>query len=399
MPCGLPARLAAACALLAAAPARADERRVVAIIDLTADGDSRALHEAVYTALNSHWALSPMNTEAFNAALQGDFLDEDKTPLADAAKDGAEADDKLARFDFQPASDAARDGLQRLTPATPSAVIAPAADLAFLAGMAELELRRGKDAAAYFAFAHRLSPAYAVDPIRYLPEIVDAYKNAAGAHAPAVKLSIQGFGHAWIDGVDRGAAPRTFDVEAGWHLVQLAGPDLMTAGKVVAIDRDQTIELGAASASDETRVQRARRALAQLPDDAVARAGAMNQLAELLKVHDAVLIWKRKEDGKLLVQTWRDRAPGFSALREHGNEPASELLEPLAPPAPPEPPHVAPLQPFVPPVHEDEPEWYRRRWVQASVAGGVIVGVVGGILYARRSMSVALDPAAQWPPR
>ncbi|HTR51345.1 MAG TPA: hypothetical protein VMJ10_11605 [Kofleriaceae bacterium] len=370
---------------------------MVAIIDLTADSDSKGLHDAVYKALLDHWALSPMRTEAFNAALQGDFLDEDSAPLGDAAKRRAEADDKLARFDFQAARAAASEGLDTLVVATPSAATAAAADLAFLAGVAELELRHGKDAAAFFAYAHRLSPAYAVDPIRYLPEIVQAYKQAASAPVETVKLSIQGFGHAWIDGLDRGAAPGTFDVAAGWHLVQLAGPELETAGKVVAIDRAQTLPIGAASASDERRVQRARRALAQLPDDAVARAGAMNQLADLLKVHDAVLIWKRKEDGKLLVQTWRDRAPGFSTLREHDKEPASELLAPLAPPAPPEPPPVVVPPPPPPAAHEDEPAWYRRRWVQATVAGGVVVGIVGAILYARRTMSVEFPGTGQWP--
>jgi hypothetical protein len=177
--------------------------------------------------------------------------------------------------------------------------------------------------------------------------------------------------------------------------VQLAAPDRVTTGKVINTERDTSLaDMTPEPAREEVRIARARRILAQLPDDAIARAGAMHQLAELLAVHDAVLIWKRKDDGKLLVQTWRDRAPGFTALREHAGEPAGDLLAPLAPPRPPEPEHAV-----APPIRlpkEDEPAWYTRRWVQASVAGGVAVTVIGAILWARRSHMVPVNPDPQF---
>jgi hypothetical protein len=371
------------------APARADDKRVVAVVDLSADPDAKVLRNALNNTLYNHWALRPLDSR-LDEALLGDFVDEDDEPLRRARADRSEAEDRLARFDFQPAALAARDGLAQLGAASPEAAVGPSADLAALAGMAELEQHHDKDAAGYFAFAHRLNPSYAVDPVRYLPEIVDAFQRAAAAHAPSVKLAVTGPGHVWIDGVDRGAAG-TFEVTAGWHLVQVVGADLVTAGQLDEIEADRSLELDAQVATDAKRVQRARRALAELPDDAVARAGAMKQLAELLNVHDAVLIWKRKDDSKLLVQTWRDREPGFSALRERGREPAKELLAPLSPP---EPPYVAPPPPPLPPLPpvEDEPPWYRRRWVQASVAGGVAVAVVGAILYARRQQTVMSNP-------
>ncbi|HEY1553594.1 MAG TPA: hypothetical protein VGF94_02110 [Kofleriaceae bacterium] len=360
----------------------------MAIIDLSADPDARLLRQQLYNALVDHWALRPMDTEAFNAALQGDFVDEDAEDLARAQTKSGEVTDDLSRLDFQPAANAADDALHALTTVTPAAAALSSADFAFLSGVAELELHHDKEAAAYFAFAHRLNPSYAVDPVRYLPEIVEAYQRAAAAHLSPVKLAVIGAGDLWVDGVDRGAAGPV-DVAAGWHLVQLTGQDLVTIGQLVDVESARSLEIDAKPASDELRVKRARRALAQLPDDAVARAGAMTQLAELLGVHDAVLIWKDRT--KLVVQTWRDREPGFSALRVRGREPVRDLLAPLAPP---EPPHVAqPIQ-ILPPVRhvEDEPPWYRRRWVQATVAGGVAVTVAGALLYAARHQIVMTNP-------
>lgn len=377
--------LVAVCALVAlAGPAHADERRKVAVIDLSADPEAKQLRDALYNALVEHWALRPLDTAGLNDALQGDFVDEDRDGLDTARRKHGEAEDALARFELQPALASASDGEAALGVVNPAQAATACADLAFVAGVAELALKDKDAVALQFAFTHRLDPSRTPDPVRYLPEILDAYRAAATASAPHVHLDVKGTGHVWIDGAARGSAPATFDVETGYHLVQLTAPDRLTRGQIVRVERDTSVVIDTPAAPLELRVKRARKALALLPDDAVARAGAMNQLAELLGVHDAVLIWKRKADRRLLVQTWRDRAPGFSALREHAGEPARDLLEPLSPPRPPEPPHVAvqqPLPPLVP--HEGEPPWYQKRWVQASVAGGVVLTVVGAILWAR----------------
>ena len=395
---GWAAPLAAVCIVLATvAPARADERRKVAVIDLSADPEAKSLRDALYGALIDHWALRPLDTEALNAALQGDFIDEDRDGLAAAQSARANAEDALGRFDFQAVAADAREGERALVAISPAAAAAACGDLSFDVGIAELQLHHANDASLAFAFAHRLDPARKPDPVRYPPDILQAYEAAAAIHAAQVKLDVRGTGRVWIDGIERGTGPTVVEVAAGFHLVQIAAPDRVTTGQIVQVDHDQTLELATSPASEELQVARARKMLAQLPDDAIARAGAMKQLADLLHVHDAVLIWKRPSDGKLLVQTWRDRAPGFSALREHDRELPGDVLAPLSPPKPPEAPRIATI-PFTPPAHrEDEPAWYQKRWIQATAAGTVVLGVLGAVLWARESHMLGFNTNTQFP--
>ena len=401
MSSGLWARAAVVCVLVAlAGSARADERRMVAVIDLSAQPEAKTLRDQLYAALINHWALQPLKTGGLNDALQGDFVDEDSKWLADARDKRVAAEDALARFDFPNALAYAEEGEQLAPAMSPAAAAVVCADLALDGGVAQLAGHDRDEAARRLAFTHRLDPGRALDPVRYSPDILEAYRAAAAAPAPRVQLAVRGTGPVWIDGAARGPAPGTFEVDAGYHLVQIAAPDRITAGQIVLADRDAAVAIEAPVAPLELQVERARKALAALPDDAVARAGAMQQLAQLLGVHDAVLIWKRALDGKLLVQTWRDRAPGFSALREAGGVAASEILAPLAPPRPPQPPpqpRLAASRVLPPaPHHEPEPVWYQRRWVQASVAGGVVLGVIGAILIVNHQAWVMDNTNAQF---
>ena len=113
----------------------------------------------------------------------------------------------------------------------------------------------------------------------------------------------------------------------------------------------------------------------------------MQELARLLDVHDAVLIEKRGDD--LEVQTWRDRAPGFTELHAYHDQKPIDLLLPLAPAKAPEPPH--PQIPFDRP-HVDTTPWYGKRWVQASAVSVVVVGIVGALMYATRDQNVNYPP-------
>lgn len=398
---GWVARVGVVCALVGlAGHARADERRMVAVIDLSAQPEAKTLRDQLYAALINHWALQPLKTGGLNDALQGDFVDEDSKWIADARDKRIVAEEALARFEFANALAYAEEG-EKLAPSmSPGAAATACADLALDAGVAELAGHDRDEAARRLAFTHRLDPARALDPVRYSPDILEAYRAAAAAPAPRVRLSVRATGPVWIDGAARGVAPGPFEVASGYHLVQIAASDRITAGAIVLADHDVAITIEAPAAPLELQVERARKALAALPDDAVARAGAMRQLAQLLGVHDAVLIWKRALDGKLLVQTWRDRAPGFSALREAGGVPASEILAPLAPPRPPQPPQPKLAASHVlPPLlhHEAEPAWYRRRWVQASVAGGVVLTVIGAILIANHQAWVMNNPNTHFP--
>jgi hypothetical protein len=121
------------------------------------------------------------------------------------------------------------------------------------------------------------------------------------------------------------------------------------------------------------KVVRFRMALSQARD-AAARANAMNALATFVKVHDAVLL--SVVNGKITWQTWRDRAPGFSPLKELGHDTPAEILKQLAPP---QPVVVAELVTVVP----AEKRWYRQTRVQIGIAATVLAVVFGGYMLTR----------------
>jgi hypothetical protein len=392
-----PARVVVVCAIVAMAmDARADDRRAVAVIALTKDPAAGGLHNALYDALQTHWALRALGDPDKDSALAGPLIDEDANKLADLQRIKTSVDDLQGRIRYDEARREADRGLELVAKVTPSKAGAVAAELAFQHGLAELSLRKTNDAYKWFALVHRLDPMRRPDAERYDPDIANAYEKAQATKPARYKLEVRGSGRAWIDGIDAGPAPGTYEVDDGWHLVQLAGPELMTDGKTVRVAHDDAIAIEAKPANELLRLQRARLALHDAPDDSVARAGPMKQLAELLGVHDAVLIWQK--DDALWVQTWRDRAPGFSALREHVNEPPIELLAPLSPPKPPEPEPPISIVKTLPPVGpvEHEPAWYRRRWVQASVAGGVVAAVIGAILWARHTTHTSINNKTGW---
>jgi hypothetical protein len=392
MSSGLPARCLAVCALCAGASVAHADRREVAVIDLSEDPAALQLAEHLYDTLLGHWALQPLGNRELDAALTGAFRDEDRAGLDDGRKAIARADDELAEFKYEDAAATARDGLAALATVTPSAAVAPVAELAFALGEASLGQRKPQDASLAFALVQRLDPMRRVDPARYLPGIVNAFEAARTIHPVRASLDVRGDGRLWIDGVEVGAAPGAFEVDAGMHLVQLAGPERQTRGALAGTGTTP-LEIATAPADLTLQVARGRVALAKAGASAVARAGAIQELAHLLGVHDAVLIAKA-DNGSLLVQTWRDHAPGFSAPSVHANEAPSDLLEPLAPAQPPEPPKVVeaavprPL-PVIP--AETEPPWYRRRWVQVSIVAGVAAIVAGAIVLANRTTFIGYD--------
>jgi hypothetical protein len=187
---------------------------------------------------------------------------------------------------------------------------------------------------------------------------------------------VRGGGRMWIDGEDKGPAPGEFHVPFGRHVVWLTGPLRETGGKEVLVTAAQP---GNATIMDgpltrPQKVVRFRIALSQAQDPA-ARANAMKDLATFVNIHDAVLL--TEVNGKIIWQTWRDRAPGFSALREYRNDGPLEILRQLAPVAPvdePEPPSV-----YLPVV---EQRWYQQPSVQLGSVATVMVAIVVGYFWA-----------------
>ena len=236
------------------------------------------------------------------------------------------------------------------------------------------------------SLAHRLDPGRQLDPARYPPDVVAAWKRAVDSKPELVTLEVKGTGRVWIDFVERGPAPGVFkDLEVGDHVITVTGFDRKTWGKPQSLTASTMIQVSEQPADGHQKVARARLALsrAQASGDDVTRAGAMKQLAALLGVGDAVMISKRP-DGAIQWETWRDRAPGFSPPKQFTNQKPEEMLEGLAGPRRLPPRRLEP-PPFTKPPIVVEKAWYEQRWVQAAAAGTVLAVIVGGILIANRT--------------
>jgi hypothetical protein len=148
-----------------------------------------------------------------------------------------------------------------------------------------------------------------------------------------------------------------------------------TAGKEVVVTAtrpgDATILDGPLTRPQ--KVVRYRIALADAQDP-VKRGDAMKALAEFVNVHDAILL--SAVNGKILWQTWRDRAPGFTAPRELPRDRPGEILKSLVPPHPVDLTVGTRLPALLP------PPWYRRRTVQIGIAASVVAAVLGGYFWA-----------------
>jgi len=382
----LAARTAVVCILIfGTAIVRAD-RRPVAVIDLTNTAPGEALATELGNVLNNHLELKPIDDQTLFKNLLGLIVDEDAEHLTDARTFKQGAEERLAKFDFPGAAETATSGQDRLNSAAPTpAVVELYAELAFILGQARLGERSPKLAATAFRLAHQLNPKFTPNPARYLPEVVQAF-DAARTAAGIGKIDVRGSGRVFIDGKEAGTslAPggtAWFDAPTGTHVVWLTGPDRNTRGTRVTVvaQQKETASIEDAPATTATKVRRARLALKNAPD-ASARAAAIRELASLLKVRDAVLLTTVND--KTIVQTWRDQAPGFSALRERRTEKPIDLLTPLAPPPPKkvipkvtEPPIKIPIV---------EKSWYEKRPYQIGGSVGVVV-IVSVIVYALRS--------------
>ncbi len=378
------ARVALTCTLvlaLAGGDARAEDpakRRPVAVIELSDSPDGLALAKQLGQELNNDEALKPIDQLTLQPVLIEPTVEEDAAAIADARRYRQAAEDEISSYKFGDAARTAQAGLDRLASTTPTpAVTGPYAKLSFSLGAALLGERDAKQASLEFQLAHAIDPAFKPDAIRYLPEIVEAYESAIAAPRPSGKIDVTGTGRVYLDGRDTGAdAPSTFDVPAGAHVVWLVGTDRASRSQraVVEAGKSTNIAIPDVVLDQSRRVRRAKLALRSAPDPA-ARAAAMLELANLLQVRDAVLL--TSVNGTIVVQTWRDRAPGFSALREYhpGKDTPAELLEPLLPPKKPVAPKVVVIPTLPHPI--DTRAWYEKPRYQ--IAGGVTGAVLIGI--------------------
>jgi hypothetical protein len=392
-PAAAPASIDASADDATAAP----ERRQVAVIDLSEDEQVRTLSGALYKAINASDTMKVPNKRGFDNYLTGRLFDEDADGIENAKASRATAQTDLDEADSAGAAVAAKRGQEYLSKVTPSTEVqALYADLSFLAGLAALDQGRAQDANLALALTHRLDPVRELSDARYPPNTIAAYKRAIESKPQLVTIDVaiepgaHGAGRVWIDFVDRGPVGSFDGIEVGDHVITIVGPALVTDGVPQRIAGPTTVMVKPTDATQEQEVSRARLALsrAQAKHDDAARAGAMKQLAALLGIGDAVMISKRP-DGTLQWETWRDRAPGFSPPKAYIHQKPDDILEGLGPLHRPSPPRFVgpPLGKL--PITIDK-AWYQERWIQASVASGVVAVIVGSILLATRSQHIII---------
>ena len=404
--------VALAAIVAAAGPARAGRAdpgpTPAAAVDVaTPARDGTALARAVQAEISRSTALRPADA-ALATALSDPPTDEDAAAMADARRTLGEARDAVAHFERTTALRLVGAGTARLLAATPRPeMISLLADLLFTEGLAHAA--DGDTAAATVAFAavRRLDPGRAIDPQRYLPDVVDAFAASGRAVAPRAQVVVSVTGApadaaVWIDGARVGGAPATVAIAPGLHVVSVTGESIASAGIRVAVPassspaRPTRVDIAAQPIEPVIRAARLRRALAAAPDDAT-RASASAALAEAIAVRELVLVVATERG--LGLRVWRHgTGQGTGEATGLGPVVAADRGVPAGVvsgiPAPSVAARLAPERQVAPRTRPgggdeiaDQRPWYRRRWVQASMIGGAAVLVAGAVV----AMAVADD--------
>lgn len=349
-------------------------RRPVAVIDLTNEQSVRDVANKLLELLAAHTELAPPAISDGAALVDAPPLD-DEARIQEALAKRKSAEQNLAQRNFRDAAIDAVNGQTLLLHVTPRKALALYADLALALGQSRLGEQKDAEAREAFALTYRLDPRRTLDELHYLPEVVQSFETAKKVNPGVGTIAVRGAGRVWIDGEDVGEAPGEFKASIGRHVVWLTDLLRETGGMEVLVTAAQP---GLAMILDgplnrPRKVVRFRLALSQAQDPAV-RASAMKALAKFVNVRDAVLL--SRVNGKILWQTWRDREPGFSEIRELGRDNPIEILKQLAPPrVVPPPPPVVVRAPVVP------PRWYQRRSMQLGLAATVAAVIVSGYMW------------------
>lgn len=376
--------LAAVC--LSVTPVAAQARRAVAVIDGTAGPNSdpqvTALAARVDAQIDREDALVPVVSER-RTALIGGVPGEALAGTLEARAALARSRDARGRFQERTAIDEATSGITGAVRIAPSAEISLLlGDLALARGLARMDAQDADGAAHDFALVHRLDPSRELDPVVYLPEVRSAFARAATPGAIAtLEVEAPAGSAVWIDGIEVGAAPATVQVSVGLHCVTVTGDPLVPDGQIVEVPAaGSRTRIEAAEASGTTMVHRLRSALAAADDDATA-AELVAALVRMVGGLDAVLV-DRDADGALVTRIYSGRTGTLGepqAAQVEGSDdwrPASDIVAPLRPMVKPDGDPDPDGGLVTPPVLPPAQPWYRRRWVQASVGGAVVAGVL-----------------------
>lgn len=277
------------------------------------------------------------------------------------------------------------------------------ADVSLRLGAVRLGAGRPGDAQDVLALAAALDPDREPSPQEFSPDLIAAYRKAAGASRAQATLEVLGPPGASVelDGRPVGVVPWSASVSVGEHVVVLRAPGRLAAGQIVAVrPAGATVELPL----DEDGVARA---LAR--GDAAFAIGLEAAGARLLVA--AVTTYAELDDLLLVGATWRGgqlallgqrcdaggarcgaikevRVDGPAQLASAARELVREMPEPAASrPLPPilfedtrltepePPPHDGRRRPPPPPPTP----WWKSAWVWIG-AGTVAAVVTGGVL-------------------
>jgi hypothetical protein len=384
--------------LLLAGPAEA--QKTLAVIDATSgdDADVAALVGALTEQLDHEAPDSLVAVAAERrAALVGAMPEEDRAAIADVDAAVPRARDALTKFDDKASIAAADAGLARAAGITPTATLtATIADLLFIRGRARL----AKDVAGAerdFALVKLLDPSRTLNPVTYLPEVIAAFKRAgSGAASANLEVTAPEGAQVWIDGTVVGPAPAIVTLAVGLHVVTVTGLHLLSQGQLFEVPgTGATLAVAASEASATVITHRLRRQLLAATDE-VARADAVAALVRLVGAQAAIVAGREAD----AVVVWRYTGGGVDALGKA--EPtegisAEELIKPSRPVRIPPPivcdkgerlvDGVCEKIPIVIPPPPPKP-WWRKRWVQATIGGTLLAGVVTTIFAV-----VTRDPA------
>jgi hypothetical protein len=384
-------------------------RPLVAVIDLRADEDSKSLAGALAAAIARRSELAVISDADVAAALVGPLADEDARAVSEARRLLDNAREKTGQFELSEAASVAHLGLERLLDTMPTQVsLGLMADLAFAEGQARFANNEPGLARAAFAVVHRLAPERQLDRAEYPPKLIEAFEAAKAPAPGSATLQIVSAGTVWVDGQLQGDGGRSVKVSPGIHVVLASGASVLPEGELVDVRADQTrkIELERRPAPASVLAARARRALIDAPD-ATARVGAMRQIADIIKslrgsaaMTDAVLVTTDAK-GEAAVQLWHADPAGFDEIRAVKrpllDTEADKVIEPLVPPPPP-PIDDDGTGGVVIPGRDDRPvkEWYQKRWVQASIVGGVVAFVAGSVYLIGTSGADMREPGSSF---
>jgi hypothetical protein len=357
---------------------RAQSTRTVAVIDATAgttgDPEVTELVVRLDAQLDREDDLGAVASER-RPALVGGIADTRQTATSEARSALTRARDALGRFDHADAIAEADRGLARAVELMPDPEIAKLlADLAFVRGLAQHDAKRNKDASRDFALVHRLDAGRTLDPIKYRPDVVKLFDEAATVGTTtSLDVDAPAGATVWVDGVSVGEAPATVALSPGQHAITVTGERLVTRGQIADVPATGSglkIRIDAAEASATTIVHRLRRNLAAATTEE-ARVEAVAALVHGVGAQDAVIVG-RDDQGALYTRIYSGRTGTLGEPKPAEDVVPEKLIAPLRPikrvlPDPDPDPTLPPPPP---------PPWYKRRWVQASIGGTIVAGVL-----------------------